>query len=84
VLAELRARDESFVDFAQRCTTTGQRWYRESCCLPPARLAALEEQARDSLEAQVQLEAEDSMSFDEYIACYYSGVDNPCDQPATI
>jgi len=24
------------------------------------------------------------MSFDEYIACYYSGVDNPCDQPATI
>ena len=83
VLAELRTRDESFVEFAQRYTTAQQRWYRECYRLTPGRLAALEEQARESLEAQAQLEASDEMSFDAYLACYYSGVDSACDQPAT-
>jgi glutamate--cysteine ligase len=83
VLEELRTREESFVDFAQRHTTAHQRWYRESYRLAPARLAALEEEARSSLEAQAELEASDRMSFDAYLACYYSGVDSACDQPAT-
>jgi glutamate--cysteine ligase len=83
VLAELRARDESFIEFAQRRTTAAQGWYRDSYRLAPERLAVLEEQARKSLEAQARLEAEDSMSFDDYVACYYSGAERPCDQPAT-
>jgi glutamate--cysteine ligase len=83
VLAEMRARGESFVAFAQRCSSAHQRYYRESCTLAPERLAALDEEARVSLEAQAELEASDKLSFDDYLARYFSGADNLCDQPAT-
>ena len=78
VLEELRARDESYVAFAQRYSTLHQRCFREQCALAPARLAELEAQARASLEAQADLEASDDVTFEEYLNSYFAGVDACC------
>jgi glutamate--cysteine ligase len=83
VLDELRSRGESFAQFAQRCSTEHQRHFLEPGRLAAPRIAELEAQARASLEAQAALEAADTISFDEYLAQYFAGVDTGCDEPAT-
>ena len=82
VLEEMRTRGESFVELAQRYSTAHQHYYREHYALTPARLAALDEQARASLQAQAELEASDDLAFDEYLAAYFSGAEDLCGQPA--
>jgi glutamate--cysteine ligase len=83
VLEEMRTRGESFIEFAQRYSTAHQHYYREHYALAPARLAALDEQARTSLQAQAELEASDDLPFDEYLTRYFSGAEDLCDQSAT-
>jgi glutamate--cysteine ligase len=81
VLEEMRTRGESFIEFAQRYSTTHQHYYREHYALPAARRAALDEQARTSLEAQAELDASDDLPFDHYLTLYFSGTEDLCDQP---
>jgi glutamate--cysteine ligase len=78
VLEAMRARKTSYVAFAQHQSTAHQRYFRTEYVLAPERLAELERQAQESLRAQAQLEASDTVSFDEYLRRYFEGVDTAC------
>lgn len=78
VLEAMRARNESYVAFAQHQSTAHQRFFRTEYALAPERLAELERQAEESLRKQAEMEASDTVSFDEYLRRYFEGVETAC------
>lgn len=72
VLEEITSRDESFVEMALRLS----RWHRDALRaqgpLPPAMLAVLEHEVRRSHKRQREIEANDQLSFEQYLHAYYS------------
>ncbi len=71
MLAEMRENRESFFQFAQRtshehqCYFSGQR-------ISPEREAMLMQEAVESRQRQSQIEAADTVGFDEYLQAYFS------------
>ncbi len=71
MLADMRARGESFTALAMRLSRQYAEEFR-ALPLPPATEAALARAAADSLAEQARLEASDTLSFDEYLAAYFA------------
>lgn len=74
VLAELRERGTSFFEFAMECARGHRDYFASLAELPPERLGVFDEEARESLQRQVDIEAADNVSFDEYLSEYYSSL----------
>lgn len=71
MLAEMRARHESFTDFAYRISTEHRAWFR-SQSLSAERLALFERLAVESLARQAEIEAADDETFDRFLERYFS------------
>jgi len=71
VLADMRAHGESFFRFAKRLSET-HRDYFVRRRLPAASQQHFRQLALESLEKQQQIEAADTLSFDEYLQHYFS------------
>ena len=52
--------------------TRHRDYFRSITPLPEERLMHLQEEARRSLESQAEIEAADSVSFDEYLEQYFA------------
>ncbi len=70
MLAEMRERGESFFEFAQRMSKQHQRYFNQLESLEDQYL--LEQEAGDSWRRQREIEASDSMSFDEFLSDYFA------------
>ncbi len=71
ILAQMRAQGETFVEFALRHSHEHARRFR-SHPLPPDEQQALDALAAQSLREQAELEASDTVSFEEYLENYFS------------
>ncbi|HKS94482.1 MAG TPA: glutamate--cysteine ligase, partial [Gammaproteobacteria bacterium] len=71
VLAEMRARHESFFQFGQRVSAEHARYFRQRS-LPAETEALFAKLARESLAKQARIEAADRLSFDDYLANYFA------------
>lgn len=74
VLAEMREHHESFQDFALRKSLQHAGQFRARP-LEAAQAETFRREAADSLVAQQQTEASDSLSFEEYLARYFACVE---------
>ena len=72
MLAEMRAREESFFALAQRLSHAHRRALLARP-LAPERLAMFEDLTRSSLHRQAQIEAADDVDFDTFLARYLAG-----------
>ena len=71
MLAEMRARGESFFQFAQRLSLQHHRYFmQQEHSLEDQQL--LEREASDSWQRQRDIEAADRLSFDEFLERYFS------------
>ena len=71
ILAEMRARGESFFRFARRLSAGHRSDYLERP-FPPATLLRFQAEARGSLQEQAAIEAADTLSFDDYLHRYFA------------
>jgi glutamate--cysteine ligase len=71
-LKELAATGESFVEFALRMSRLHKAYFLDLYPPNEQRLAEFAAQATESLEKQRQIEAADSVSFDEYLSRYFA------------
>jgi len=71
VLADMRAHGEGFLGFAKRLSETHRDYFLQRR-LPAATQLQFQQLAAQSLEKQQQIEATDSLSFDEYLQQYFS------------
>ena len=71
ILAELRDADCSFFEFAMSVARSHRDYFRSITPLSPERTAAFTREATDSLQRQVEIEASDSISLDDYLAAYF-------------
>lgn len=71
VLADMRARHESFFQFGQRVSEEHARYFRQRS-LPVETEALFAKLARESLAKQARIEAADRLSFDDYLANYFA------------
>ena len=71
VLADMRARHESFFQFGQRVSEEHARYFRQRS-LPAETEARFARLARESLAKQTRIEAADHLSFDAYLANYFA------------
>jgi glutamate--cysteine ligase len=72
LLTELRSTGESFFELALRMSTMHKAYFRDLHTPNPQRLNELSVEAEESLRAQRELEASDRMSFEAYLAKYFS------------
>ncbi|MFO7303950.1 MAG: glutamate--cysteine ligase [Gammaproteobacteria bacterium] len=70
-LQELRTTGESFFEFAARMSRVHKSYFLELYPPNEQRLAEFAAEAKESHEKQQELEASDSMTFDEYLARYF-------------
>ena len=75
LLTELRSTGESFFDLALRMSSMHKAYFRDLHTPNPQRLAELSAEAEQSLRAQRQIEATDRISFEAYLANYFSDLD---------
>lgn len=71
MLAEMRAGEQSFLDYALELSRRHRDLLTASPLAPPAR-EELERLASESRAAQAQLEADDTLNFDEYLERYFA------------
>ena len=74
VLKEMHEQGVPFFRLAMNYSEQWAAYYRDRA-LEPEALAGYEQAARDSLAAQAALEAQDSMSFEQYLAKFYAQYD---------
>jgi glutamate--cysteine ligase len=72
LLTELRSTGESFIDLALRMSSMHKAYFRDLHTPNPQRLSELSAEAEESLRAQRQIEASDKISFEAYLANYFS------------
>ena len=72
VLEELRRNKTAFYHFAMASARGHKEYFSEIEPLDNERLAVYEDEARDSLQRQQEIEKSDDISFEEYLANYYS------------
>ena len=70
MLAEMRENDEGFFHHAQRMSKHHYQYYKTHE-LSEDKIRFFEEAAKESLDRQHQIEAEDSISFDEFLQNYF-------------
>jgi len=70
MLAEMRENDEGFFHHAQRMSKHHYHYYKTHA-LSESKIQFFEDAAKDSLEKQHQIEAEDNISFDEFLQNYF-------------
>ena len=73
MLADMRDHDEGFFHYAQRMSKHHCQYYK-SHPLAEDKIQFFEKIARESLAKQKQIEAEDAISFDEYLDNYFKEV----------
>ncbi len=73
ILEELERTGESFLAFALRTSRTHKSYFRELQPVDEARLAQFEQEAALSLKKQREIEEADKISFEQYLARYFSG-----------
>lgn len=71
ILQEMRDQQLSFLEFAYRKSLEHQRWHQQRS-LDKEREKHFEAESGASLERQQQIEANDTLSFDQYLAQYFS------------
>jgi glutamate--cysteine ligase len=71
LLHELRDAGDSFFEFALEVAQGHKKYFATIAPLPKERARELEEEARLSIERQRAIEAEDEISFEEYLARYF-------------
>ena len=71
MLAEMREHDEGFFHYAQRMSKHHTQYY-ENHGLSEEKKSFFKKMASDSLTKQKQIEADDEISFDEYLERYFS------------
>ena len=74
MLANMRAYDEGFFHYAQRMSKHHYRYYKNHP-LAKEKTQFFENMARESIEKQKQIEAEDRISFDEFLDNYFREAD---------
>ncbi|MBT8137366.1 MAG: glutamate--cysteine ligase [Gammaproteobacteria bacterium] len=72
VLREMRENSESFYEFALRTSTAHSDYFRQLVGISAERRQQLSEMAEASLQRQREIEAADSISFEEFLARYFS------------
>jgi glutamate--cysteine ligase len=75
LLTELRSTGESFIELALRMSSLHQAYFRDLYRPNPQRLAELSAEAEESLRKQRAIEAADKLSFEAYLAQYFSDLD---------
>lgn len=71
ILTEMREHGESFFHFAQRLSKRHRAFFLERKLTADV-VETLTRQAQQSLADQIALEAADTLSFDEYLQCYFN------------
>ncbi len=71
-LHEMRINEESFFNFALRMSKVHQSYFRELLSTGTARQEEFGAEAAESIEQQARIEKSDRISFDEYLANYFS------------
>jgi glutamate--cysteine ligase len=71
ILADMAEHKEEFYHFALRMSRQHQQWFN-SRPLEPAKLAAFEKTARESIDAQRRIEAADDISFETFMRNYFA------------
>ncbi len=72
VLADLQIAGTGFFDFAMGVAVSHRDYFTATEPVPPARLSLLEREADESIVKQHEIEAEDDVSFDEYVSRYFA------------
>ncbi|MBT8120001.1 MAG: glutamate--cysteine ligase [Gammaproteobacteria bacterium] len=70
MLAEMRENNEGFFHHAQRMSKHHYLYYK-SHALPESKVKLFEDAAKESIDKQRQIEAEDSISFDDFLQKYF-------------
>lgn len=73
LLQELRDARCGFFDFAMQAARGHKEYFQSLAPLEARRLSELEDEARNSIERQQEIEASDNMSFDRYLENYFAG-----------
>ncbi|MDX1515839.1 MAG: glutamate--cysteine ligase [Woeseiaceae bacterium] len=73
LLEELRTSDASFFDFTHSVAAGHRDYFRSITPLAEDRRAMLEQAAAESHERQQAVEAADTLTFEQYLANYFSG-----------
>jgi len=72
VLEELRDANCSFFDFALEIARGHKNYFDSITPMPSERAKEFEQEARESLRRQRDIEAADVVSFEEYLAHYFA------------
>ncbi len=72
LLQELDGGNGSFFEFAMRTARSHRDYFRALAPGNPERRAQLEAEARDSVKRQREIEASDTLTFDEYLESYFA------------
>ncbi len=72
LLYELREADASFFEFTLEVARGHKEYFNSIAPLPDVRARELEQEAKLSIERQREIEAADDISFEEYLARYFS------------
>ncbi len=72
MLEELRTANSSYFDFVLSASASHREYFSSITPLASERLAELERAAVDSLQLQRDIEAADTLSFDEYLEQYFA------------
>lgn len=72
VLAELRLADNSFFQFALSMAEGHRDYFASIACLSDATIAKFSHEAKSSLQQQLDIEAADAISLDEYLQGYFA------------
>ncbi|MCX7053045.1 MAG: glutamate--cysteine ligase, partial [Proteobacteria bacterium] len=71
-LHEMRTNEESFFNFALRMSKVHQSYFKDLLSPNSSRQDEFAAEAAESIEQQSRIEASDTLSFDEYLARYFS------------
>jgi len=71
-LHEMRTNEESFFNFALRMSKVHQSYFKDLLSPNSSRQDEFAAEAAESIEKQARIEASDTLSFDEYLARYFS------------
>ena len=72
ILTDLRDQNLGFYHYAMQRARDHREYFASLAPLSPERQSMFEDEARRSLERQAEIEAADSIGFDEYLAAYYA------------
>lgn len=73
LIAELRRTDQSIFEYAMQLSRGYADYFRAMPADMNSHYAMLTDETRESLQRQAQIEAADEISFEEYLARYFSG-----------